>query len=201
MATKKKTIEDTGVLPINFFDDVVSVQSQPIVSYEYKYGDKTVEVKCKPYLSYEERQQFVEAIWGVFFSVDTAGHYDYRPYLLDELIRYMTIRLYCVNVPFDKKKDMSSYEQFLLTTDFYDVLCKHLVDHSRLVDATYAYIEYKIDTLNTSAKSIVDNSIVKFANKATEFLDTLGALDHEQLKGLLQSLGGLFKSGETPEES
>ena len=55
----KKKLEETGVLPVTFFGDVVAAQAPGLITYEYKYGDKTVEVKCKHSLTYNEKSAFV----------------------------------------------------------------------------------------------------------------------------------------------
>ena len=161
MATKKKKIEDTGVLPVDFFGDVVSAQAPMIVAYEYKYGDKSVEVKCKRSLTYNEKGDFVRAVWDIYYSPDEDGVYSYRPYMIDLCIRYLTVKMYCVNVPMQDDYDIQYYENFLLNTDFYEELLKHINndDYRELCSSVYDYIDI-LERLHTAvARTTTDMAV------------------------------------------
>lgn len=180
MATKKKKVEETGVLPVDFFGDVVSVQAPAIITYEYKYGDKFVVVKCKPSLNYKEKAEFVKGVWDIFYSADVSGRRDYRPYLIDLCVRFFTLKLYCINVPIDDSVDIGVYENFLINTNFYDVLLQHinLVDYKSLLKSTNMYLD-KMSELHAAA--VRSNADMTIESIMTAVLDFIGGVDKEKL--------------------
>ena len=194
MATKKKKAEETGVLPVNFFGDVVAAQAPAIISYEYKYGDNSVEVKCKPSLSYKEKAEFVKSLWSIYYSADVDGKYDYRPYLIELCIRYFTVRFYCVNVPLDDKTDISMYENFLTNTDFYDKLLQHIniADYKSLIGATQSYVDKMAELHMASVRSNADITIDSIL---ADLFDVVNSIDKDRVKELLLA-NNLFSEGD-----
>lgn len=190
MATKKK-LEDTGVLPVNFFDDVVSDQATPIISYEYKYGDKTVEVKCRRFLTYNDKDRFIKSVWDAYYSADSTGRSDYRPYFLDLVIKFLTVLMYTVNVPISVKDDISKYESFLVNTDFIDRLLEHIniTDYKELINATHEYVERRCNLQLAYYKSTVDISMSKLFDTLSSFIDDLKQhINDGDLDGAVQLL-------------
>ena len=184
MATKKKKTEDTGVLPVDFFGDVVEQQASGLIAYEYKYGDHAVEIKCKRSLNYKEKAGFVDGIWEAYYSADAEGHRDYRPYLIELCIRFFTVKYYCVNVPLDDGIDIGMYENFLTNTDFYDVLLQHinLIDYKFLINATYSYLD-KMVALH--AATVRSNADITLNEIMSTILDLLSGVDKDRFKDLL----------------
>ena len=198
--------EDTGVLPINFFSDVVAAQSPAIVSYEFKYGDKSVEVKCRKSLSYNEKYMFTRGAWEYYISADTNGNKDYRPYLLDLIIRFFTVRLYCVNLPISNSDDFSVYEEFLINTGFYEELLKHIniTDYRTLISSVHEYINKRCEANAAAAKSTVDISLADALTKLSTLVDLINDkfkdFDTDSINALLSGIlpdGGVLNGEET----
>lgn len=172
---KKNNVQDSNVLPAGFLGDVVEAKSQPIVSYEYKYGDRSVEIKCKTSLSHYERQQFVEAVWGTYYAANKDGEYDYRPYVKDLVIRLMTVVFYCVNVHLDIDKEISAYEKFLIDTDFYDCLCEHLLDYHSLLASVDEYINLRINAQNNLVRNRINIMVEALLGELSSLLNKINA--------------------------
>lgn len=156
---KKKT--DNNMLSVDFFGDVCNEQTVITNKYTYKYGSKSVEIECRPYLTYNDKQSFVRSVWNVYYSIGENGTYDYRPYMTQLAIRYLTVIMYCVNVPISTNEDIVKYENFLINTTFYDELIKHINrdDYDALVDSVYKYIDIMTNIHAHVAEKAVDYTL------------------------------------------
>lgn len=196
MANKKKTV-DTSTLPINFFGDVLSVQSSPIKAFEYHYGDTSVEVKYKPSLSQSERNDFMHSVWAVYYSKDKNGNMDYRPYMFDVVMRYLMVIMYCVNVPIDTKQPIGTYERFLVETDFCDELEKHLIDFSAVKASCKEYIDRMVGIHTASVQNDVEIAIGKILSSLAKIFTAMeeSGVSINDMLGAIQLDGG--DGGET----
>ena len=193
----KNNKTDVTVLPADFFGDVVDAQYQSIITYKYKYGDQSVEVKCKPILSHHERQEFVEAVWASYYAKDGAGNYDFRPYVLDAVIRLLTVKLYCVNLHIDLENEISLYETFLMGTDFYDKLITHLRDYDLLIHSLYDYIDRRVTLQNSVSKNRLDyvfeKLMVELVNLFGKINNDIKDISEDDLKSVINEIKNATK--------
>ena len=175
MESKKIKKEKGTILPADFFGDVCEAKAKPIIKYNYKYGDKVAEIECRPMLSYNEKNSFVRSVWAVYYSPGSNGEYDYRPYMTELAIRYLTVKMYCINVPVSERDDISRYEFFLMNTDFYDELCKHInkEDYNSLIKSVYEYIDRMTDIHSHVAEKVVDVKMREVFESLTKVLNIL----------------------------
>lgn len=196
--------DEVNVLSLDFINDVVAAKTNPIVTYQYKYGDRIETIKCKQSLSYNEKYIFVRRIWNGYISVDTNGDRDYRPYLLNLLIRFLTVQLYCVNLHIPVDADITQYENFLINTDFYEEVLHHIniEDYKMLLNSTYEYINKRCDANITAVKSSVDIAIEQIVDKLTDVINMVSSkikdIDESALHELLSDwlpTGGVENNG------
>lgn len=193
----KKKLEETGVLPVTFFGDVVAAQAPGLITYEYKYGDKTVEVKCKHSLTYNEKSDFVRAVWDVYYSPDESGTYAYRPYITDICIRYLTVKMYCVNIPMQDDKDIEFYENFLLNTDFYDELVKHInqTDYQSLCTSVSTYIDIMTKLHMAVARTTTDMAVEELVYNISRLIKN-AAVNPDDLNYVRETLDATADGGD-----
>lgn len=146
--------------------------------YPIEFEGETIEIN--PVLALNQKQDFTEIVWSLYYSADKDGNFDFRPYTFDFAVRLATIYCY-TNVKIDFKQDVEKYYSMAQYSGLYEAVTESFDstitrDHKSVVDSTEAYIDRKCDEMSNvrvfAAKSQIDFLIETVLTKASVLLDS-----------------------------
>ena len=141
--------------------------------YTIPFEDETIEIN--PVLGLNQKKDFIDIAWSLYYNADKDGNFDFRPYTFDFAIRLMTIYCY-TNVKIDFEQDVEKYYLLAQYSGLYEKIFESfspaiVMDHKALVDATKEYIDRKCDEIFCAAKSQIDILLETVLAKASVMLD------------------------------
>jgi len=146
--------------------------------YTIEFQGETIEIN--PVLGLNQKKDFTEIVWSLYYNADKDGNYDFRPYTFDFAIRLAT--LYCyTNVRVDLPIDAEKYYLLAQYSGLYEAVFNSfkdaiVIDHKSLVDAAKEYVDRKCNELSEinafAAKSQIDVLIEDVLSKASVLLDS-----------------------------
>lgn len=186
-------------LSVKVFDDICKADVPQLALANYSCGDYDITVEINPVLSMAEKQEFIEAVWAIYYAPDKDGNWDFRTYALEPAIRLLTLYFHCPNLKIDLSKDLGEYYNFLINTGFYEELCKRLPGQEQLVRELNEYIERKVreqeNAMAFAAKSQLDSLLETVLTKLATALDKVAA-DGVDIKDLIAAIGTAKELGE-----
>ena len=147
--------------------------------YPIEFMGETIEIN--PVLGLNQKKDFMDIVWSLYYNADKDGNYDFRPYTFDFSIRIATIYCY-TNIKIDFEQDIDKYYLLAQYSGLYEAIVESLsrsaiiyVDHETLVQSARDYINLKCDELSDirafSAKSQIDTLLESVLTKASDMLD------------------------------
>ena len=146
--------------------------------YTIEFEGETIEIN--PVLGLNQKKDFTEIVWGLYYNADKDGNFDFRPYTFDFAVRLATIYCY-TNVKIDFEQDVEKYYPLAQYSGLYEVVTESFDrtitrDYKFLVDSTETYVDRKCVELSDirafAAKSQIDALIESVLVKASDMLDS-----------------------------
>lgn len=146
--------------------------------YTIEFEGETIEIN--PVLGLNQKKDFTEIVWSLYYNADKDGNYDFRPYTSDFAIRLATIYCY-TNVKIDFEQDVEKYYPLAQYSGLYEAIVESfesaiMRDHKSLIESTEKYVDRKCAELASidafAAKSQIDLLIETVLTKASVLLDS-----------------------------
>ena len=141
--------------------------------YTIPFEGETIEIN--PVLGLNQKKDFMDIVWSLYYNADKDGNYDFRPYTSDFAARLATIYCY-TNVKIDFDQDIEKYYLLAQYSGLFEAIVESFDsvatrDHKFLVDATEEYINRKCNEISYAAKSQIDILLETVLAKASVMLD------------------------------
>ena len=145
--------------------------------YTIEFEGETIEIN--PVLGLNQKKDFTEIVWSLYYNADKDGNYDFRPYTFDFAVRLATIYCY-TDVKIDFAQEIEKYYLLAQYSGLYEAIVESFEsaiarDHKTLVESTEKYIDRKCAELANidafTAKSQIDLLIESVLSKASVLLD------------------------------
>ena len=146
--------------------------------YIIEFEGETIEIN--PVLGLNQKKDFTEIVWSLYYNADKDGNFDFRPYTFDFATRLATIYCY-TNVKIDFTQDVEKYYPLAQYSGLYEAIVESFDstitrDHKTLMESTEKYIDRKCAELANidafTAKSQIDLLIESVLTKASVLLDS-----------------------------
>lgn len=145
--------------------------------YTIEFQGEAIEIN--PVLGLNQKKDFTEIVWSLYYNADKDGNFDFRPYTFDFAIRLATIYCY-TNVKIDLAQDVEKYYLLAQYSGLYEAVIDQFSgaierDYKTLRDASKEYVDRKCNELLNiqafTAKSQIDMLIEELLAKASILLD------------------------------
>ena len=174
--------------------------------YTIEFQGETIEIN--PVLGLNQKKDFVEIAWSLYYNADKDGNYDYRPYTFDFAIRLATIYSY-TNVKIDFNQDIEKYYLLAQYSGLYEAILNSFSDmcerdHQSLINAAKEYVDRKCKEIDSArafaAKNQIDILLESVLTKASVVLDIFKDENGKaNIKDILSAVGDVRKLADQDE--
>ena len=170
----------------------------------YEFNGLICDVSVTNDLTLAKSQLFCESVWSICFAPDSAGQHDYRPYLYDTAVDFMTLALF-TDLGIDMEKDFNLLFDFIAVSDLADLVGEMLgSSYLSLIKSAYAYVECQLreQTALQQAwalsvnKSQLDELVIGILERVAAILDEQSQKPQVDLQAVLDGVKDIKAASE-----